>query len=63
MVVTISLKASNAVLFLKLEIIDEPLKELSLERHLLKSWEKTRLSWFRHSFLVSSTHVGVVPDI
>ena len=63
MVVSIRLQAPDRVFLLELEIIDEALQKLSLERHLLKSREKARLALLRQRFLVSCSHVRVVSDV
>jgi hypothetical protein len=44
MVVAIGFEASDRVLFLELEVVDQTLEELPSIRHLLKSWEKARLT-------------------
>ena len=47
MVVAIGFEASDRVLFLELEVVDQTLEELPSIRHLLKTWEKAGLTLLR----------------
>ena len=63
MVVAISFEASDRVLLLELEVIDQALEELPSIGHFLKSWEKARLALLRKSVLLGCAHVGVSSDV
>jgi hypothetical protein len=43
-VVTVSLHAPDGVLLFKVEILDQPLQELFVDGHLLKTWKKASFS-------------------
>ena len=63
MVVTVSLEASNRVLLLKLEVIDESLKQFACVGHLLEAREKARLASLGQGVFLGSSHVRMVPDL
>lgn len=63
MVVTVSFEASNRVLLLKLEVIDESLQQFACVGHLLEAWEKPRLASLGQGVLLGSSHVRMVPNL
>ena len=62
-VVTVSLEASNRVLLLKLEVIDESLEQFACVGHLLEAREKARLTSLGQGVLLGSSHVRMVPNL
>ena len=62
-IVTVSLEASNRVLLLKLEVIDESLKQFACVGHLLEAREKARLASLGQGVFLGSSHVRMVPDL
>ena len=62
-VVTVRLQTSNRVVLVKLEVINQSLKDLFLEGHLLESGEKSRLAMFGHGIFLRTVHVWVISDL
>ena len=60
-VVTVSLEASDRVFLLELEVIDEPLKQLTRVGHLLEAWEQAWLSSLGQGVFLGTSHVRMVP--
>ena len=62
-VVSIRLQTSNRIVFVKLEVVYQSLKDLFLEGHLLKSGEEARLTMFGHGIFLRTVHVRVISDL
>ena len=62
-IVTVSLEASNRVLLLKLEVVDESLQQFACVWHLLEAGEQARLASLGQSIFLSTSHVGMVPNL
>jgi len=62
-VMTISFEASDRVIPVEAEVVDQSLQKFLLIRHGLQAWEKARFSRLRCLLFVSLTHVGMVSDL
>jgi len=58
-VVTVSFQTSYGVVFFITEVVNQSLKQIFLEGHLLKPWEHSRLANFSCILLLCSPHVWV----
>ena len=63
MVVSVRLQASDRVLFLKLEVVDESLKQIAGVRHLLQAREEARLTRLRIRVFLGCSHVRMVSNL
>ena len=63
MIVAIGLEASDRVLLFELEIVDQSLEQVASVRHLLEAGEQAWLTSLSECFLLSSSHVRMVPDL
>ena len=61
-VMPIRFQASDRVLFLELEVVYEPLKQIPCPWHFLETWEEARLSLFREGVFLGTPHVGMVSN-
>jgi hypothetical protein len=62
MVVTIGFNASDRVVLFELEVHNQSLQQVPLERHLLKPREKAWLSLFLGCLFLSISHEGMILD-
>ena len=63
MIVSVSFKASDGILFLELKVSNQAIKKVLCVWHLLETREKAWLTRFRKEFFLSLSHVDVVSDL
>ena len=63
MIVSVSFKASDRILFFELKVTDETVEKFFCVRHLLQSREKAWLAGFRLNFFLCGSHEWVVSNL
>jgi hypothetical protein len=62
-VMTISFEASDRIIPVEAEVVDQSLQQFLLVRHGLQAWEKTRFPRLGSLLFVSLTHVCMISDL